>query len=191
MRCRLYCKSNTLLDFPLLLKQGERTKHEEHDLVRRPRRTQCSDSICARFYQVRVAKLSVKRLYNSDNRSPVSLVRSTGDKGLVALRNSRKRAFCCRLRPFMPGITTSETDAFILIRVAESIFAARPPAKTYLASPASRRRRRGHVVIVARKHRGNASTRRCKATHLPGNCVAPTLTMQELLAAKAGRLMSV
>ena len=137
MRCRLYCKSNTLLDFPLLLKQGERTKHEEHDLVRRPRRTQCSDSICARFYQVRVAKLSVKRLYNSDNRSPVSLVRSTGDKGLVALRNSRKRAFCCRLRPFMPGITTSETDAFILIRVAESIFGARPPAKHI--SPAQRR----------------------------------------------------
>jgi hypothetical protein len=29
------------------------------------------------------------------------------------------------------------------------------------------------------------------ATHLPRNRVAPTLTMQELLAAKAGRLMSV
>jgi len=90
----------------------------------------------------------------------------------------------------MPGITTSETDAFILIRVAESIFGARPPAKHI--SPAQRRDDVGaDVVIVARKHRGNASTRRCKATHLPGNCVAPTLTMQELLAAKAGRLMSV
>jgi hypothetical protein len=34
MRCRLYFRSNTFLDFQLLLKQGERTKHEEHDLVR-------------------------------------------------------------------------------------------------------------------------------------------------------------
>ena len=48
MRCRLYFRSNTFLDFQLLLKQGERTKHEEHDLVRRTRRTQNSDSICAR-----------------------------------------------------------------------------------------------------------------------------------------------
>jgi len=39
------------------------------------------------------------------------------DRGPVALRNSRERAFL-----FMSGITTSETDAFILIRVAASIF---------------------------------------------------------------------
>jgi hypothetical protein len=32
--------------------------------------------------------------------------------------------------------------------------------------------------------------RRCNATHLRRNCVAPTLTMQELLAAKSGRLVS-
>jgi hypothetical protein len=32
------------------------------------------------------------------------------------------------LRPFMPGITTSETNSFILIHVAESIF-VRPPAQ--------------------------------------------------------------
>jgi hypothetical protein len=43
-----YFRSNTFLDFRLLLKQGERTKHEEHDLVRRARRTQYSHSICAR-----------------------------------------------------------------------------------------------------------------------------------------------
>jgi hypothetical protein len=48
MRCRLYFRSKTFLDFRFLLKQGERTKHEEHDLVRRARRTQNSDSICAR-----------------------------------------------------------------------------------------------------------------------------------------------
>jgi len=52
MRRRLYLRTSTFLDFRLLLKQGERTKHEEHDLVRRPRRTQCSGSICARLYQV-------------------------------------------------------------------------------------------------------------------------------------------
>jgi hypothetical protein len=91
----------------------------------------------------------------------------------------------------MSGITTSETDAFILIHVAESIFAARD-LQHNISKPAQRRDDAGaDVGIVARKHRGNASTRRCKATYLPRNCVAPTLTMQELLAAKAGRLMSV
>ena len=44
---------------------------------------------------------------------------------------------------------------------------------------------------VVCKHCGNASTRRCNATHPPRNCVAPTLTMQELLRGEAGRLMSV
>jgi hypothetical protein len=32
MHCRLYFRSNTFPDFRLLLKQDERTKHEEHDL---------------------------------------------------------------------------------------------------------------------------------------------------------------
>ena len=31
MRCRLYFIASTFLDFRLLLKLGERTKHEEHD----------------------------------------------------------------------------------------------------------------------------------------------------------------
>ena len=53
MRCHLYFRTSTFLDFRLLLKQGERTKHEEHDLARRLRRTQRNDSIiCARFHQV-------------------------------------------------------------------------------------------------------------------------------------------
>jgi hypothetical protein len=80
----------------LLLKQGERTKHEEHDLVRRARRTQNSDSICAR-----------------------------------------------------------PTSAASLVSIAETL---RPPVQRY--SPTAIR-------------------------------VAPSLTMQELLAAKSARLMSV
>jgi len=33
MRCRPYFIASTFLDFRLLLKLGERTKHEEHDLT--------------------------------------------------------------------------------------------------------------------------------------------------------------
>jgi hypothetical protein len=46
-----------------------------------------------------------------------------------------KEAFRCRLilRPFMSGITTSETDAFILIHLAESIFRRAASSTTYLS----------------------------------------------------------
>jgi hypothetical protein len=58
------------------------------------------------------------------------------------------------------------------------------------SKPAQRHDVGADVAIVTRKHRGDASTRR-QANHLPRNRAAPTLTMQELLVAKAGRLMSV
>jgi hypothetical protein len=53
MRCRLYFIASAFLDFRLLLKQGERIKHEEHDLAKGLHRTQRSDLIiCARFHHV-------------------------------------------------------------------------------------------------------------------------------------------
>jgi len=76
------------------------------------------------------------------------------------------------------------------IDVAESIFAARG-LQHNISKPAQRRDDVGaDIGIVARKHGRDASTAG-KVTHLPRNRVAPTLTMQELLAAEAGRLMSV
>ena len=78
-----------------------------------------------------------------------------------------QKSLYCRLilRPFMPGITTSETNYFILIHVAESIFAARG-LQHNKCKPAQRRDELGvEVAIVAHKHRGDASTRRreCRA----------------------------
>jgi hypothetical protein len=73
------------------------------------------------------------------------------------------------LRPFMPGITTSETNYFILIHVAESIFATRG-LRHNKCKPAQRRDEVGvEVAIVAHKHRGDASTRRqsCSPTAKP------------------------
>jgi hypothetical protein len=58
------------------------------------------------------------------------------------------------LRPFMPGITTSETICVILIHVAERIFAAHG-LQHNISKPAQRRDDIGaDVAIVARKHRG-------------------------------------
>jgi hypothetical protein len=47
------------------------------------------------------------------------------------------------------------------------------------------------VCIVVRKHRENALIRRQEPVTYRENSVPPLLTMRELLAAKAGRLISV
>ena len=92
-------------------------------------------------------------------------------------------------KPFIEYLASMSGHHQELIPSPKSAIAARS-LQHNISKPAQRRDDVGaDVAIVARiaetlRPAGNA-------THLPRNRAAPTLTMQELLVAKAGRLMSV
>jgi hypothetical protein len=89
-----------------------------------------------------------------------------------------------------PASPHQRPNAFILIHVAERIFAARG-LQHNISKPAQRRDDIGADVAIVARNFAETLRPTGKATHQPRNRVAPTLTMQELLAARAGRLMSV
>src|SRR5438445_7655533 len=126
-----------------------------------------------------VATFAVMRPYTSVIRSPVFLVLSTGRQ-----RQSSLRSAILAKKPFVAGLICGRScpasphqrpNAFILIHVAERIFAARAASSTtYLSQPSVATTIGADVAIVARNHRGDASTRR-QSYSLPRNRVAPTL----------------